>query len=303
MANEYRDFARGELFVSSRIGFLQEDADLGVDSEDLKAILMEKGVIRDGEVVGNMCYGGKFLEWQLERSRENLGLETVDLVNLHNPENFLGAMGHADLYDLIGKAFRTLEDARQDGKLKNYGVSSYMAFRSLGKYYLSLQKLTEIAENSAGKDNGFKFINLPINITMPESFIEKTQMQDPTSPPTEGLTTTPFENSISTLKLAEKLGLNVIATSPLMGGYLMGTPLPADVFNVRYIAGKHVNFARSLPFDCIKSIVVGMKRNRHVKMNLQVAHYDKAETIAMDEFLVTPRVRVEEPMNKQFFEA
>jgi hypothetical protein len=46
-----------------------------------------------------------------------------------------------------------------------------------------------------------------------------------------------------------------------------------------------------------------MKRNRHVKMNLQVAHYDKAETIAMDEFLVTPRVRVEEPMNKQFFEA
>jgi diketogulonate reductase-like aldo/keto reductase len=289
--------------VSSRIGFLQEDADLGVGSEDLKAILMEKGVIQDGDVVGNMCYGGKFLEWQLERSRENLGLETVDLVNLHNPENFLGAMGHADLYDLIGKAFRTLEDARQDGKLKNYGVSSYMAFRSLGKYYLSLQKLTEIAENSAGKDNGFKFINLPINITMPESFIEKTQMQDSTSLPTEGQTTTPVENSISTLKLAEKLGLNVIAISPLMGGYLMGTPLPADVFNVRYIAGKHVNFARSLPFDCIKSIVVGMKRNRHVKMNLQVAHYDKAETIAMDEFLVTPRVRVEEPMNKQFFEA
>ena len=303
MANENRDFARGELFVSSRIGYLQEDADLGVDSDDLKANLIRDGIIGEGQVVGNMCYGQKFLEWQLERSRENLGLETIDLVNLHNPENFLGAMGHADLYDLIGKAFRTLEDARQGGKLKNYGVSSYQAFRSLGKYYLSLQKLTEIAENSAGKDNGFKFINLPINITMPESFIEKTQMQDASSVPTETITTTALDNSISTLKLAEQLSLNVIANSPLMGGYLMGTPLPADIFNVRYIAGKHVNFARSLPFDCIKSIVVGMKRNRHVKMNLQVAHYDKAETEAMDEFLVTPRVRTEEPMNKQFFDA
>ena len=50
----------------------------------------------------------------------------------------------------------------------------------------------------------------------------------------------------------------------------MQTPLPADIFNVRYISGKHVNFVRSLPFDCIKSVLVGMKRNRHVKMNLQV---------------------------------
>ena len=46
-----------------------------------------------------------------------------------------------------------------------------MAFRDIGKYYISLEKIMEIVEKYCGKDNGFKAINLPINITMPESFI------------------------------------------------------------------------------------------------------------------------------------
>jgi len=140
--------------------------------------------------------------------------------------------------------------------------------------------LVQIAEKFAGKDNGFKFINLPVNIVMPESFIEKYQFETITDE--DG---TSKEEKISTLKLADKLGLNVFTTSPLLGGYLMQTPLPADIFHVRYIAGKHMNFVRSLPFKCIKSVLVGMKRNRHVKMNLQVGHYPKADSDDFDDFL------------------
>lgn len=173
----YYDFQRGEVFISTRIGHVQEDADFGVSFDKVKSEAIEKLGVKQEEFFGQNCLNPKFLAYQLEKSRANLGLETIDLVNLHNPENLLPYFDGKKqaMYEIVGQAFAELEEQRQLGKLKYYGMASYAAFRSLNEYHLSLEKLLEISEKYCGKDNGFKFITLPVNIVMPESFIEKTQ--------------------------------------------------------------------------------------------------------------------------------
>ena len=51
---------------------------------------VETGVLDPAELAGGMhCMSPAYLENQIERSRRNLGLETVDLFYIHNPESQL----------------------------------------------------------------------------------------------------------------------------------------------------------------------------------------------------------------------
>jgi len=51
-----------------------------------------------------------------------------------------------------------LESKRAEGKIKEYGLASYLCFRAKNtedKLYLNLQKVVELAENVGGKSHGF----------------------------------------------------------------------------------------------------------------------------------------------------
>ena len=48
--------------------------------------------------------------------------------------------------------------------------------------------------------------------------------------------------------------MNVFIISPLMHGMMLQVPLPTTIFNNSYLAPKHINFARSLPYSNIKVI-------------------------------------------------
>src|SRR6266852_9943145 len=53
---------------------------------------INKGIMRPAEIAGGAhCMAPAYLENQLERSRRNLKLETVDVFYVHNPESQLGA--------------------------------------------------------------------------------------------------------------------------------------------------------------------------------------------------------------------
>ena len=86
---------------------MQEDADHGISHENVKSELQSTFGVSEEEFVGMNCLNPDFLSYQLDKSRQNLGLETIDLVSLHNPENFLNKDGllQADLYEMIGRAF------------------------------------------------------------------------------------------------------------------------------------------------------------------------------------------------------
>ena len=81
------------------------------------------------------CIGPEFLEDQLGRALDRLGLETIDVLLLHNPEYFLSDAAHhqggppldevrAAFYDRLRRAFRYLDGAVADGRIGWYGVSS-----------------------------------------------------------------------------------------------------------------------------------------------------------------------------------
>jgi hypothetical protein len=64
-----------------------------------------------------------------------------------------------------------------NGKIANYGISAWRAFRTPSdeRVYINLENLDKIVRQSFGEKHGFKFLFSPINLAMPESYIEKYQ--------------------------------------------------------------------------------------------------------------------------------
>jgi len=73
------------FFISTKTGYVPEDADKGLPSSTLIEELTDIGMITKEDVAGGIhCMHPNYLKHQLEASRHNLGLETIDLVYLHN---------------------------------------------------------------------------------------------------------------------------------------------------------------------------------------------------------------------------
>jgi aryl-alcohol dehydrogenase-like predicted oxidoreductase len=128
------------------------------------------------------CIHPAFLEDQLNRSLKNIGIETLDVAYLQNAaENQLHSLGYEKFYQRIAEAFEFYEKMVQQGKIKAYGLTTWNCFRlkpepANDNHYLSLQKIHEIAEKVGGKQHNFKYVQVPVNILMPETFAEKWQI-------------------------------------------------------------------------------------------------------------------------------
>ena len=77
---------RSEIFVSTKNGYVTNDADI---QEDFMAYIMREfgntGIVKEGDISSQYnCMTVPFLEDQLARSQKNLGLDCIDLMYLHN---------------------------------------------------------------------------------------------------------------------------------------------------------------------------------------------------------------------------
>lgn len=119
------------------------------------------------------CISPEFLEDQLERSRKRLGLYTIDIFLLHNPEYFLmdqrkhgvpEKTAKQEYYRRIRDAFSFLERARADGRILYYGISSNTFPDKEDSYTdTSLSKVLQIAKEVGGEDSGFAVAQFPAN--------------------------------------------------------------------------------------------------------------------------------------------
>ena len=62
-----------------------------------------------------------------------------------------------------------------------------------------------------------------------------------------------------------------------------------------YLAAKHLNFIRSLPFDCVKSVLFGALNNRHLKINLSLPYIEKMKEQEVEEMVFTSSTRKQQP--------
>ena len=114
---------RDEVFLATKGGFLTFD---GKEPDDPAAYfednLVRTGLIEPNEVAAN-CHvmAPRYIENQVDVSRRNLGVETIDLYYVHNPETQLRAVSRPEFYRRLTAAFAALERAgsrRQDPRLR-----------------------------------------------------------------------------------------------------------------------------------------------------------------------------------------
>src|SRR5579859_2017474 len=260
------EISRDEVLVCTKAGYLSFDGEVPVDPRAyFRREYIESGILDPAEVAGGMhCMAPAYLADQIERSRKNLMLGTIDVFYLHNPESQLGEVSRDEFRSRILRAFTMLEKAVQENKIRFYGMATWNGFRVAAqkREFLNLAEMIEVARQAAGEDHHFRFIQLPFSLAMPEAFVLKNQSDD--------------GKARSTLELAARAGIAVIGSATLSQGKLTAN-LPEFVgklLGMKNDAATAIQFARSAPGLAVA--LIGMSREEHVKANLKVAAHPPA---------------------------
>jgi aryl-alcohol dehydrogenase-like predicted oxidoreductase len=254
--------ARDEIVVATKGGFIPFDGTMPRDPATwFKRTYLETGVVGPGDVVaGAHCMTPRYLADQLERSRANLGLETLDVYYVHNPETQLEEVERPEVLRRLRAAFELLEGAVQTGTIRRYGAATWNGFRQEpdARDYLSLPELVGLARQVAGEHHHFRAIQLPYNLAMPEAFTRANQQLD--------------GRWVSTLAAAGALGVYVMTSASVYQGHLAQNlpPVVAEYLpGLRTDAQRALQFVRSTPG--VGTALVGMKSVAHVEENTGVA--------------------------------
>ncbi|HXJ96940.1 MAG TPA: aldo/keto reductase [Terriglobia bacterium] len=253
---------RDEIFVATKGGFLSFDGEEPADAEAyFRERFISPGLISPSDVAaGCHVMSPAYLMDQIEVSRHNLGLETLDLYYLHNPETQLQRGTAEQFYERLTAAFAALESAVSAGKIRAYGTATWNAYRvsPSAPEAVSLLKVIGLAEEVGGPAHHFRALQLPFNLAMLEALDPATQMMEGEPAPA--------------LVAARSRGLMVFASASLLQGRL-AQGLPGEI--TRHFAGldtdaqRAIQFVRSTPG--ITAALVGMSRREHVEENLATA--------------------------------
>lgn len=232
---------RDEIVVCTKAGFLTP----GAVPDFLQA----------GDVAGGMhSMSPQFLEDQIERSRANLGVDTIDVFYLHNPETQLGSRTREEFDARIRRAFAHLERMVDRQKIRWYGAATWDGFRKPGQ--LSLPRLAEIAGEEGGAGHHFRFIQLPFNLGMVEAYAGQPE---------------------SVLQQAARLGITVVASASLLQTRVlehMPDAVAGLLPGLASDAQRAIQFTRSTPGIAVA--LVGMAHREHVLDNLGVGRVPPA---------------------------
>ncbi len=266
-------FSRDELIICTKGGYLPFD---GAQPRDIRSYVEEtfvkRGIAGFEDIAGGShCMRPSYLQNQLDQSLNNMSLDSVDVYYIHNPESQLGEVSEAEFYTRLQAAFALLEENRIAGKIKFYGVATWNGFRvDQGRPgYHSLARMVATARELGGESHGFRFIQLPFNLAMPEALTLSNQVVD--------------GEQMSTLEAAVALEITAISSASIFQGRVaQGLPenirktlgsLPTD-------AQTAIQFVRSAPG--ITTALVGMSNREHVEENLQL---DSVEPLKPEQFM------------------
>lgn len=261
-------FSRDELVVCTKGGYLPFD---GAPPADVRAYVektfVAPGIAGFADIVGGShCMTPAYLQNQLDQSLLNMELECLDVYYIHNPESQLGLVPETEFYERLRQAFALLENNIAGGKLKMYGVATWNGFRqaSDSRGYHSLPRMVEIAREVGGDSHGFRFIQVPFNLAMPEALTVPNQKLHEGEP-------------VTLLAAAGALGIAVVSSaSMLQGRFAQGLPetIREPLGSLATDAQTAIQFVRSTPG--ITTALVGMSSVKHVEENLQLAHIEPA---------------------------
>jgi aryl-alcohol dehydrogenase-like predicted oxidoreductase len=254
---------REEIVVATKGGYLTFDGAMPPNPRQwFEDTYIKPGIVTPDDLVeGSHCMTPRWLEAMIDLSRANLGLETLDIYYLHNPESQLAAIGREEFNARIRAAFELFERKVSERRIGWYGVATWNGFRLApnDRSHLSLTEMVKIAGEVGGKDHHFSVIQLPYNLGMPEAFTLKNQRL-------------PDGTVGSTLAAADATGIAVCASASLFQGRLTrGLPaILSEAFpGFDSDAQRALQFVRSTPG--VNVALTGMSSAAHVTHNLATA--------------------------------
>jgi aryl-alcohol dehydrogenase-like predicted oxidoreductase len=264
---ERRGFAREEIVICTKGGYLPFD---GAPPHDVRQYVEENfvrtGIASFADIVGGVhCITPRYLENQLDQSLRNLNIGCVDVYYIHNPESQLPAVSESEFWKRLRAAFEFLEQSVSSGKIKNYGVATWNGFRVEpdARGYHSLERMVELAREVGDADHHFRFIQLPLNLAMPEALFFENQKLD--------------DKYLSVLDAARALDVSVVASASILQGQVArGLPeaIRQALGSLATDAQTGIQFVRSAPG--ITTALVGMSNVAHVEENLALVEIEPA---------------------------
>ncbi|HET7459367.1 MAG TPA: aldo/keto reductase [Gemmatimonadaceae bacterium] len=258
---------RDEVVVCTKGGYVALDGRppaTRIEYQDyLEREFFAPGVMTPAEVVaGGHCLAPGFLAHQIERSRHNLGVATIDVYYLHNPEQQLDVVEPATFRARVRDAFALLEEKVARGEIARYGCATWNGLRAAPRTrgHLSLLELVETAREVAGDGHHFAAVQLPINLAMPEAARAATQ---------EVRVSRGATRPAPLLEAAVALGVAVVGSATLMQAQLargLPEPVRAAFPELSTDAQRAIAFSRALPG--VATSLVGMKHVEHLEENL-----------------------------------
>ncbi|MFZ0699679.1 MAG: aldo/keto reductase [Thermoplasmata archaeon] len=248
---------REEVFLATKIGYLAPDSESERDPRSwVHEELVQPGILPLSEIVGgSQSLAPSFLRDQFRRSRNNLRVETVDLLYLHNaPDAQIPEVGLGEFERRLRLALDVLEGFRSEGTLGTYGLATWDSMRIAPEDpgFFSLESAVRIANEAGGDHHGLRYIQFPFNLAMPEAATVQNQR-------VAGVPMTLFS-------AATTLGIGCFTSVPLLQGRLARSGATAAGLARAPTA---LQFARSAPGNT--AALVGQKRPEHVAENLELA--------------------------------
>ena len=253
---------REEIFISTKGGFLPFDGEFPSNPHAFfETEYVRPGILKPGDLVqGCHAMTPNYLENQIERSLKNLGVESIDLYYVHNPETQLEELDEDLFYDRLKRAFELLERKVAEGKIKTYGTATWNGYRisSESQGFLSFESVLKAAQEAGGVHHHFRAIQLPYNLAMPEAFFYQNQSWK--------------GEVLSTIECARRAGVLVFVSASLLQGQLahnLSDQIRSQFQGISSDALRALQFVRSTPG--VSCALAGMKTPAHVKENLALA--------------------------------
>jgi len=250
--------AREEVLLTTKGGFIPFDGAVPANPNAyFTETYLRPGVLTAADVVGGShCMTPRYLADQLDRSRANLGVDTIDVYYVHNPETQLAVVDQPAFMARLRAAFEFLEGAVGDGKIRWYGTATWEGYRrpATARDYLSLPDLVGLAREVAGERHHFRVIQLPFSLAMTEALTLTNQQVG--------------KASLSVLQAAERLGVYVMTSASILQGKLARNLPPAlsqVLEGLSTDAQRALQFVRSTPG--VGTALCGMRQMAHVEEN------------------------------------
>jgi aryl-alcohol dehydrogenase-like predicted oxidoreductase len=254
--------SRDEVFICTKNGYITNDGDYpGIDvMEYMQKMFISTDIIKAHDISsGYNVLNPNYIERCIEKSLTNMHIETIDLVYIHNSfESWHEDVSREEFMQMLAKVFEVYEKYRSNTKIRYYGMATWTCFRVSqdNKEYLSLEQVVKLAENIGGRQHGFRFIQLPYNLTYSEALLLKNQIVG-------------SERNLTILEAANRLNIKVFTSIPLFQSRLLRAQIP-DYMGLTDQVAKLVQVIRSSP--SVIAPLIGHKKPEHVEQNLKVAN-------------------------------